>query len=159
MWNIISKLLSIGLIVALAFWKMAPQRQVPYDTWSISEQEALNVAEATHRYQFEQAEKNREARKKKWFVYVFSDSASPEFLARFSDRTNLIEEIGDEDLDPSKTAWFVIEHAKRIDATTISVTTSTIGVKPSVVGPATADFVVVLKDGQWKVDPVQPSEP
>ncbi|RCS47641.1 hypothetical protein DTL42_14045 [Bremerella cremea] len=137
---------------------MAPQPQVPYDTWSISEKDALNVAEATLRYQFEQADKSREVRKKKWLVLVFGDSASPEFLSRFSDRTNLIEEVGDEELTPSKIALFAIQHAKRIDATTISVTTSTIGVDPSEDRPVQADLVAVLKDGQWKVDPSQPSQ-
>lgn len=159
MWKIIGTLLSIGLGVAITYWKMVPQPQVPYDTWSISEEEALNAAEATLHHQFEQADKNRDARKKKWLVLVYGESASPEFLARFAKRSNLIEDVGDENLAPGQAALFAIQHAKRIDDTTMSVTTSTIGVDASAVGPAIEDFIVVFKDGKWQVDPTPSSQP
>ncbi len=155
MWKILGTLLTLGIGFAITVWQMSPQHHAPYDTWSISDEEALDVAEATLRYQFEQADKNRDARKKKWLVLVYGQSASPEFLARFSKRSNLIDDAGEENLAPGQGALFVIERAERIDVNTIWVTTSTIGVEPFAVGPAKEDLVVVQQDGEWNVDPTQ----
>ncbi|PQO33655.1 hypothetical protein [Blastopirellula marina] len=71
----------------------------------------------------------------------------------------MIEEVGSENLAPGQGALFTITRAKRMNDTTMSVNTSTIGIDPSAVGPETADLVVVFNDGKWTVDPTLSNQP
>lgn len=159
MWKIIGTLLSIGLGVAITYWEMVPQTHVPYDTWTMSEEEAYDVAEATLRYQFEQAEKIPQTKRKRWMVMTYGDLASAEFMTRFSDRKNLAIDYPENPKQAEQIALFVIERTKQIDDETMVVTASTVGADPKAVGPTLDDFVVVLTNGKWEVDPTRAVEP
>lgn len=120
MWRVVGGVAAILFGVALTFWEMYPRPVEPYDTWSISEAEALDVAEAVLRYQIENELSAPRAKKLPWLMLVYGDMPSTEFLARFQDYPQVLTSLSQLNSDKD-VVLFLIRTAERIDDTTILV--------------------------------------
>ncbi|WDI39832.1 hypothetical protein [Bremerella sp. P1] len=158
MWRVIGAVGSIFLGVAISIWQLNPGPTPPYDTWSISDEEALDVAEAILRYQIENEVSGRKAKKAQWLFMVFGDTPSDEFVARFQDFPQVIKSFGEVDPD-GDIVLFMIKSARRFDDTTILAIGKVYGGDDSqdkpLIGLAGDEdltgYRVEQNDGVWKV--------
>ncbi|PQO30721.1 hypothetical protein C5Y96_14770 [Blastopirellula marina] len=118
MWRVFGAVATIFFGAAVTYWQMNPGPTPPYDTWSISDEEALDVAEAILRYQIENEVSGRKAKRGQWLFMVFGDVPSAEFTARFHEFPQVIKSYSE--VDPGgDTVIFMVKSAKRFDDTTI----------------------------------------
>lgn len=120
MWRVLTVVGAILFGAAITIWEFNSGPEPPYDSWTISDEMALDVAEATLRYQIENQITGRKAKKAQWFVMVYRDIPSDEFAARFPNYPQIIKSYSELDADRD-TVLFQIKSAQRVDDQTIVV--------------------------------------
>ncbi len=158
MWRVIGAVGAIFFGAAVTAWEMNQGPEPPYDTWSISHEVALDVAEATLRYQIENEVTRHRAKRAQWFVLVYGDIASDEFAGEFQEYPQIITSYDEVDTEGDR-VLFQIASAKRVDDQRIVVLGQVIGGKDTREIPSLAlagdkkqtIYRVEKRDGTWVV--------
>lgn len=140
---IIATLLTCCLYnIALADDKTPPP---PYDK-SISDAEALDIAEATFRYQFQKNASGAQQKAEAYFLSLFAKDPSPEFLKRFAQHKPPVQK-GSEFKVGNGLAFRVIT-IKRVSETKVEVSG---GYYEGNLSSSGNSYFVEKKDGKWVV--------
>ncbi|MHC2069711.1 hypothetical protein ACYFX5_19740 [Bremerella sp. T1] len=164
MWRVVSGVVGILFGAAVTFWQFSAGPDAPYDTWSISEQDAMEVAAATLQYQIDHELNHPQAKRIPWLVLVYGDMPSAEFAARFEKFPQLITSYGQLKRDQDDLILFQIDTAKRVDNETILVTGKVFNGRSTELTTHIADptrrevtqYRVVQKDGLLEVAEASP---
>ncbi len=114
----------------------------PYDA-TITDNQALDIAEATFRYQFEHNVSGKN--QKTYYLLLFGKDPSPEFLARFKDNQPPVRKGSDFTEGEIK---FKVVDIERISDTKVKVYG---GYYEGNVSASGSNYNVELKDGKWIV--------
>lgn len=123
----------------------ARQDAIPYDS-SISDEDALNIAEATFRYQFEHNGSAVQQDAPAYFLSLFGHDPSDRFLTRFSNNNPKVRSGSEFEIGAG--LRFSVSKIKRIDATTVEVSGGYYEAQLSASG---CQYTVEFVDGQWVV--------
>lgn len=158
MWRVIGAVAAIFFGAAVTAWEMNQGPEPPYDTWSISHEEAMEVAETTLRYQMENEVTGQRAKRAQWFLIVYRDLALDEFADKFQEYPQIITSYDEVNTDGDR-VLFEIASAKRVDDQSIVVLGQVIGGEDSREIPSLAlvgdkkqtIYRVEKRDGTWVV--------
>lgn len=117
----------------------------PYDK-SISEAEALDIAEATFRYQFTNNASGAQQKAKAYFLSLFKKDPSPSFLKRFAKHKPPVK--NGSEFEIGKGLKFRVNSIKRLDKTKVEVSGGYYEARLSSSG---CTYTVELKDKKWVV--------
>jgi hypothetical protein len=119
------------------------ERYVPYDE-SISDAEALDVAEATFHYQFQNNASADQQGAKIYFLSLFKKDPSAEFLKRFERHMPPIK--NGSEFEIGEGLLFNVSHIKRLSKTQVEVWG---GYYEAGLSSSGCTYILELKDGKW----------
>ena len=142
--------LAIPLVIAslAATLNAAPPEKPtapPYDA-SITSAEALDIAEATFRYQFGHNVSAQRERAPVYFLRLFDKDPPSTFLARFKDHKPPVK--NDSEFAIGKGLKFSVERIKRVSQTKVEVSG---GYYEGWLSASGNLYTLELKDGRWIV--------
>ena len=135
-------LLGLLCVRGVAEEKLQPP---PYDK-SISDAEALDIAEATFRYQFTNNASGAQQNAKAYFLSVFEKDPSPEFLKRFGKHKPPVKKGSEFKI--GKGLAFQVVTIKRVSKTKVEVSG---GYYEAGLSSSGNTYFVEKKDGKWIV--------
>jgi hypothetical protein len=117
----------------------------PYDN-TISDVQALDIAEATFRYQFLHNASGQQQKAPAYFLTVFGKDPDAAFLKRFDQHKPPVEK--GTDFAERKGLKFRVERIKRVSATKVEVSG---GYYEGGLSSSGNTYFVEIKDGKWVV--------
>ena len=121
------------------------EKSPPYDK-TISDAQALDIAEATFRYQFEHNASGQQQNSPAYYLSLFGKDPTPEFLARFKNNKPPVRKGSDFKVGAG--VKFLVEGIKRVSDTKVEVSG---GYDEAALSASGNTYLVELKDGKWVV--------
>ncbi len=140
----IAWLLVIGLLCVSSIAEDNPQPP-PYDK-SITDAEALDIAEVTFRYQFEHNASGAQQKAQAYFLSVFNKDPSPEYLKRFEGNKPPVK--NGSEFKIGNGLAFRVGAIKRVSETKVEVSG---GYYEAGLSSSGNTYFVEKKDGKWVV--------
>ena len=140
----IAGLMLAGLLCASVIAEDKPGAP-PYDK-TISDAEALDIAETTFRYQFTNNASGAQQNAKAYFLSLFTKDPSPSFLKRFSKHKPPVKNVSEFEI--GKGLKFRVNSIRRLDKTKVEVSG---GYFEGGLSSSGCTYTVELKDKKWVV--------
>jgi hypothetical protein len=116
-----------------------------YDS-TLSAAQAMDIAEATFRYQFAHNASGQQQNAPAYFLTLFGHDPDPEFLARFKDHKPPVQKGSD--FAEGKGLKFRVANIKRLSDTKVEVSG---GYYESGLSSSGNTYLLEFKDGKWAV--------
>jgi hypothetical protein len=135
----------VGFQVGSLAFADEKQEPPPYDK-SISDTEALDIAEATFRYQFEHNASGAQQKANAYFISLFKKDPSPDFLKRFANNKPQVK--NGSEFKIGNGLAFRVGTIKRVSKTKVEVSG---GYYEAGLSSSGNTYFVEKKDGKWTV--------